>query len=137
MDPIVRTLILKRFRSIPSESVAFDNPTFLIGRNGSGKSNLVDAFDFLAEATVSPLQAVFDKRGGIAVVRNRPSGKSYPPNMGLGVELGPVNGVMSRARACLAPLAVALETLDNLRQLLFACCLGSQYGRPDAARTVG
>jgi predicted ATPase len=98
MDPTVRTLILKRFRSIPSESVALDNPTFLVGRNGSGKSNLVDALDFLAEATVSPLQAVFDKRGGIAVVRNRTSGRSYPPNLGLGVELGPLNGGASRAR---------------------------------------
>lgn len=98
MDPIVRTLILKRFRSIPSDSVAFDNPTFLVGRNGSGKSNLVDALDFLAEATVSPLQAVFDKRGGIAVVRNRTAGKSYPPNLGLAVELGPLNGGITRAR---------------------------------------
>src|SRR5437870_3123098 len=68
VDPTVRTLILRRFRSIPSDSVAFDNPTFFVGRNGSGKSNLVDAFDFLAEATVSPLPAVFEKRGGIALV---------------------------------------------------------------------
>jgi predicted ATPase len=98
MDPVVRTLILKRFRSIPSESVSFENPTFLVGRNGSGKSNLVDAFDFLAEVMVSPLQAVFDKRGGIAVVRNRTSGRSYPPNLGLGVELGRLNGEVSRAR---------------------------------------
>jgi predicted ATPase len=98
MDPCVRTLILKRFRSIPSESITFDNPTVLVGRNGSGKSNLVDAFDFLAEATVSPLQAVFDKRGGIAVVRNRTSGRSYPPNLGLGVELGRINGDITRAR---------------------------------------
>ena len=74
MDPLVQTLILKRFRSIPGESVHFDNPTFLVGRNGSGKSNFVDAFDFLAEAMTAPLQAVFDKRGGIAVVRNRTAG---------------------------------------------------------------
>jgi hypothetical protein len=29
MNPIIRQLILKRFRSIPAETVTFDNPTFL------------------------------------------------------------------------------------------------------------
>ena len=73
MDPIIKQLIIKRFRSIPSERVDFSNPTFLVGQNGSGKSNFVDAFSFLADAMSVPLQAVFDKRGGIAVVRNRTS----------------------------------------------------------------
>ena len=98
MGPLVQTLILKRFRSIPSESVDFDNPTFLVGRNGSGKSNLVDAFDFLAEAMTAPLQAVFDKRGGISVVRNRTARRSYPPNLGLGVVFGKINGDVVRSR---------------------------------------
>lgn len=92
LKPVVRSLILKRFRSVPSERIEFDNPTFLVGRNGSGKSNLVDAFLFLADAMAVPLQAVFDRRGGITAVRNRTSGKSYPPNLGLAVEFGPLNG---------------------------------------------
>ena len=92
MEPILRSLILKRFRSIPAEEVTFANPTFLVGQNGSGKSNFVDVFSFLAEAMVSPLQAVFDRRGGISTVRNRTSGVSYPPNLGLSVSLGRLNG---------------------------------------------
>jgi predicted ATPase len=98
MDPVIRSLILKRFRSLPTERVVFDNPTILIGRNGSGKSNFVDAFAFLAEAMASPLQAVFDRRGGISTVRNRTSGQSYPPNLGLGITFGPLNGDVSQAR---------------------------------------
>lgn len=98
MEPILRSLILKRFRSIPADQVAFANPTFLVGQNGSGKSNFVDAFSFLAEAMVSPLQAVFDRRGGISVVRNRSSGASYPPNLGLSVMLGELNGDIRSAR---------------------------------------
>lgn len=98
MELAIRRLILKRFRSIPTERLDFDNPTFLVGRNGSGKSNLVDAFAFLAEAMASPLQAVFDKRGGIASVRNRTSGTSYPPNLGFGVEFGAVNGDLKGGR---------------------------------------
>jgi predicted ATPase len=98
LEPILRSLILKRFRSIPAETVSFDNPTFLVGQNGSGKSNFVDAFAFLAEAMASPLQGVFDRRGGISPVRNRSSRQSYPPNLGLVVTLGAINGDTLSAR---------------------------------------
>jgi len=92
MKPTIKRLVLKRFRSIPSEQIEFDNPTIFVGRNGSGKSNLVSAFSFLADAMASPLQAVFDKSGGIATVRNRSSGRSYPPNLGLRVDFEHPNG---------------------------------------------
>ena len=51
-DPILRRLVLQRFRSLAKEQVQFDNPTFLVGQNGSGKSNFADAIAFLAEAFV-------------------------------------------------------------------------------------
>lgn len=92
MEPTIKQLILKRYLSIPSERIVLDNPTIFVGRNGSGKSNLVSVFAFLAEAMASPLQAVFDKAGGISAVRNRSSGRSYPPNLGLRVDFGRVNG---------------------------------------------
>jgi predicted ATPase len=98
LDLAIRTLILKRFRSISVERIDFDNPTFLVGRNGSGKSNLVDAFAFLADAMASPLQAVFDRKGGISSVRNRSSGQSHPPNLGLGVVFGRLNGDVKGGR---------------------------------------
>jgi predicted ATPase len=98
MEPVIKSLTLKRFRSVPTELVEFDNPTFLVGSNGSGKSNFVDAFSFLSEAMSAPLQAVFDTRGGIANVRNRTSGRSYPPNLGVGVTFGQLNGEIQAGR---------------------------------------
>jgi hypothetical protein len=92
-SPPVTRLLLKRFRSFPTTTLVFDNPLFVVGHNGSGKSNLADAFSFVSEAMSSPLQAVFDRRGGIAAVRNRSSVKSAPPNLGLAFELGPLNGI--------------------------------------------
>ena len=80
---MLASLTLQRFRSFPSGWVEFANPTFLVGRNGSGKSNLTDAFAFLAEAMTSPLQAVFDRRGGISAVGNRSSAKGRPADLGL------------------------------------------------------
>jgi predicted ATPase len=92
-NPIrIRRLILKRFRSVPAETVSFSNPTFLVGKNGSGKSNVADAFAFLSECMALPLQAVFDKRGGISIVRHRSGSHSYPPNLGIGVEFEFHNG---------------------------------------------
>lgn len=70
-----------------------NNPLFVVGRNGSGKTNLSNVFSFVAEAMTSPLQAVFDRNGGIAAVRNRSSVKSAPPNMGLAFEFGAFNGI--------------------------------------------
>lgn len=90
--PITR-IVIKRFRSFPSAVFELDNPVFVVGRNGSGKSNLADVFGFAAEAMTSPLQAVFDGRGGIATVRNRSSVKSAPPIMGLAFEFGAFNGI--------------------------------------------
>lgn len=98
MDALLKSLTLKRFRSVPAEHVTFANPTFLVGQNGSGKSNFVDAFAFLAEVMISPLQSIFDRRGGISVVRNRSSGQSYPPHLGMGVELANLNGEIRSAR---------------------------------------
>ncbi len=92
-SPSITKVIIKRFRSFPAAMLDFDNPLFLVGRNGSGKSNLADVFGFVSEAMASPLQAVFDRRGGIGTVRNRSSGQSFPPNFGLAFEFGPVNGM--------------------------------------------
>lgn len=94
MNPTpITKIIIKRFRSFPSAVFEMDNPVFVVGRNGSGKSNLADVFSFVAEAMASPLQAVFDRKGGIAAVRNRSSVKSAPPIMGLAFEFGSFNGV--------------------------------------------
>ena len=94
MNPTpITKIIIKRFRSFPSAVLEMDNPVFVVGRNGSGKSNLADIFGFVAEAMSSPLQAVFDRKGGIAAVRNRSSVKSAPPIMGLAFEFGSFNGI--------------------------------------------
>ena len=128
MEPTIKQLVLKRFRSVPSERITFDNPTIFVGRNGSGKSNLVSAFSFLADAMASPLQAVFDKAGGISTVRNRSSGQSYPPNLGLRVDFGRLNG-----KACVRLLRVRGQGAEELRFLGGARAM---FSRSEAVRVV-
>ena len=86
-SPKLRKLKLHRFRSFEKDVVEFDNPTFLVGQNGSGKSNFADAFAFLAEAMSSPLQAVLEHRGGFPAVGHRSSARGRPSNLGLAVTI--------------------------------------------------
>lgn len=60
----IEKLHLRKFRSIRSETISFDNPLFLVGQNGSGKSNVVSAFAFLAECVSRPLSDVMLEGGG-------------------------------------------------------------------------
>ena len=87
MKPTVRRLLLRGFRSIPEACIEFDNPTIFVGRNGSGKSNVVSAFSFLADAMRMPLQTAFDRIGGVTAVGNRSSGGGRPPNLAMRIEL--------------------------------------------------
>ena len=95
--PLVQSLALKRFRSLRDTVVKIDNPTFLVGPNGAGKSNFVDAFSFLAEAMVSPLPAVFDRRGGVATVTHRTSNRGRRADLGMRVDLKDPDETTERA----------------------------------------
>lgn len=85
--PVLERLGLRGFRSFQAETVSFDNPVFLVGHNGSGKSNLLDAFAFLSDAMQLPLHAVVQSRGGFPVVAHRSSARGRPVNMVLSVAL--------------------------------------------------
>lgn len=88
MDPVIRKLRLKGFRSIAADEIELDNPTFLVGRNGSGKTNIVAAFEFLAEAMASPLGTVIAHHGGISEVCHRLPGGQLSSGLELAVEFG-------------------------------------------------
>lgn len=93
MTAMLRRLTLQRFRSLRSATVVFDNPTFLVGQNGAGKSNIVDALSLLADAMTSPLAAVLDKRGGIGAVGHRSTARGRGADVGLRVDVEGLAGV--------------------------------------------
>lgn len=87
VDCTLRGMGLEGFRSIYSQHVEFDNPTFVLGPNGAGKSNFADAFAFLSEAMSSPLRAVIERRGGFSAVSYRGSPGPGPAELTLSVRL--------------------------------------------------
>ncbi len=123
--PMLRRLQLKNFRSVVAEDIEWANPTFLVGRNGSGKSNIVDAFAFLADAVSGSLQAALERRGGIAAVLHRSCAKGRPSSIGLGVELADLNEEVKEAR-----YALEIEALeDDGFQVMREQCVVGGNGR--------
>jgi predicted ATPase len=116
MKPAIRRLILRGFRSVRDATIEFDNPTLFVGRNGAGKSNLLDALAFLRDAMESTLGAVFDRRGGIGTVRNRSSFPGHPPNLGMAVEMAPADPAVSRSRYAFEVAARENRSFEVVRE---------------------
>ena len=66
VDCTLRQMELSGFRSFSAASVDFENPTLIVGQNGSGKSNFADVLAFLSEAMAGPLSDVIERRGGFS-----------------------------------------------------------------------
>ena len=114
-------LILQNFKSIPSADISLSGMTFLVGRNGSGKSNISDAFAFLAEAMEQPLQSVLNRRGGPASVAHKvPNHLDHPPRqarempLGIAVEFSSLPTYMER-NSLIVRARYALEIVTQFR----------------------
>ena len=79
VTPFVQRVILRNYKSIRHCDVSLGPLTFLVGANGSGKSNFLDALRFVGESLRNSIQHAFGKRGGPMEVFSR-----------LGTELAPL-----------------------------------------------
>jgi predicted ATPase len=111
--------------------VNLSNPTFVVGWNGSGKSNFVDAFAFLSDSMESPLHAAIDKRGGFSVLKNRTPDPNANHNVGLGVHLQGLPGsrldvVIESARYAFELRSIGVQDFEVVRE---QCIVSLQNGR--------
>ncbi|HEX9732440.1 MAG TPA: AAA family ATPase [Thermoanaerobaculia bacterium] len=68
---VVEELRLLNFRAFGRARLRFSDLTFLVGRNGAGKSSILDAVALLREAVTDNLENALDRRGGLLKVRCR------------------------------------------------------------------
>jgi len=80
----IRRVVLQNYLSIAKCSVNLGPLTFLIGQNGAGKSNFLDALRFITDALSVSVEHALRDRGGINEVRRRSSG--HPTHFGLRIE---------------------------------------------------
>ena len=69
-------VVLRNYKSIAACDVRLGPLTFLVGANGSGKSNFLDALRFVSDALRNGLDYALRNRGGIDALRWRAGGGS-------------------------------------------------------------
>lgn len=77
----LKRVVLNNYKSIKECSVHLGPLTFLVGQNGAGKSNFLDALRLIADGLNTSLEHALRDRGGINEVRRRSSG--HPTHFGI------------------------------------------------------
>ncbi len=84
---MINHIWVKNFRSLGDVSVSFEPLTVLVGLNGSGKSNLVNALYFVSDALRNGLDAAIVKRHSMNAIRRwSAKGRPYDVEIGLNIE---------------------------------------------------
>ncbi len=79
--PFLRRVRIVNYRSIGKCDLELRPLSVLVGRNGAGKSNLLDALRFVVDSLEGSLDHAIKARGGIDNVRRRSTG--HPRNFGI------------------------------------------------------
>lgn len=80
----LKRVSLRNYKSIASCDVRLSPLTYLVGANGSGKSNFLDALHLVRDALSGSLDNAMNERGGLSEVRRRSSG--HPTHFGIRLE---------------------------------------------------
>lgn len=80
----LRRVVLRNYKSIGLCDVRLGPLTYLVGVNGSGKSNFLDALHLVRDALTGSLDNALNERGGLSEVRRRSSG--HPTHFGIRLE---------------------------------------------------
>ena len=84
-SPIFLTrVVLRNYKSIAACDARLGPLTYLVGANGSGKSNFLDALHLVRDALTGTLDNALNERGGLSEVRRRSSG--HPTHFGIRLE---------------------------------------------------
>jgi predicted ATPase len=80
----LQRVVLRNYRSIGNCDVSLGPITYLVGVNGAGKSNFLDALHLVRDALKGSLDNALNERGGLNEVRRRSSG--HPTHFGIRLE---------------------------------------------------
>lgn len=81
MKARIQEILIRHYKSIGQCRIKLGNISILVGPNGVGKSNFIDAIKFVQEAVSNGLEYPIRQRGGIDSVRRRSAG--HPTHFGI------------------------------------------------------
>lgn len=82
-------LRLAGFRAFESVRLRFDDLTVLVGRNGAGKSTIIDALEFVRDALTDSLENALVRRGGLSALLHRGPKTARNLSVALSVRMSP------------------------------------------------
>jgi predicted ATPase len=88
--PFLKRVKIRNYKSLANCDVELGPLNVLVGRNGSGKSNFLDALSFVADALRTSLDHAIKARGGVDEVRRRST--RGPNNFALELEVNLKDG---------------------------------------------
>jgi len=88
--PFLTRVVLHNYKSIATCDVRLGALTYLVGTNGAGKSNFLDALHLTRDALSGSLDNALNERGGLSEVRRRSAG--HPTHFGIRLEFNLSNG---------------------------------------------
>src|SRR5258708_2044055 len=91
----ITRLALLQYKSVERSEIELTPITILFGRNGVGKSNIVDSLRFVADALRNTLEYSIRERGGIDQVRRKSLG-GRPTHPGIALDLRLADGRAAR-----------------------------------------
>lgn len=87
---VIRRVVLRNYKSIAACDVTLVPLTFLVGANGSGKSNFLDSMRFVADSLRTSLDHALRERGTIKEVRRRSGG--HPNHFAVRIDFALTDG---------------------------------------------
>jgi predicted ATPase len=81
---MITNLTVRNYRCLADVTLQLGDLTVLVGPNSSGKTTLLDVFEFVKDALRDSLPTALDRRGGIQGVRRRSHG--HPANVSVQME---------------------------------------------------
>ena len=133
----ITRVVLKNYKSIAACDVRLQPLTFLVGRNGAGKSNFLDALRFVADALNTSLDHAIRDRGGISDVLRRSS--KHPDHFSICLEFALPEGVTGHYAFQIkkhSPGGYEVQTeecsIQNER-----CCTSEEYFRVESGTVTG
>lgn len=80
----IERVVLRNYKSIAHCDITLGPLTYLVGANGAGKSNFIDALHLVSDALSGSLENALNERSGLGEVRRRSSG--HPNQFGVRLE---------------------------------------------------
>lgn len=127
-SPFLTRVELKDYKSIAKCDVRLGPLTFLVGANGAGKSNFLDALRLVSDGLRTTLDHAFRERGGLQEVRRRSSG--HPRHFAVAVEFDLGDGRSGRYAFKVGAKRAGFELSEEI------CHLGEAHYHVRAGRLL-